>query len=132
MSTLTIGKALYKILSDHTGITDRVNKKIYPLIADDNTSFPFIVYRRSGILEHETKDKMYGESVEVELVIVTDRYDESIVLAEMIKDIFESTRGIIENIDIRKIQITDAEEEYSDNAFVQKLTLKINTNKNGK
>ena len=129
MSTLQIGKAIYKILSDDDVLKNKVNNKIYPLIANENTTFPFIVYRRSGISESETKDKLYAEYVDVELNIVTDRYEESIEIAEMGKSILEKTRGTVEEIDIRKISVTDAEEDYSNDAFIQKLTLKINTNK---
>ena len=40
MSGLQIGKAIKTILS---GID-----KVYPLVADEGTTYPFVVYRRSG------------------------------------------------------------------------------------
>ena len=41
MSGLAIGKAIKSILG---GID-----KVYPLVADEGTTFPFVVYRRSAL-----------------------------------------------------------------------------------
>ena len=40
MDSLNIGKAIYTILQTSIDI----DKKIYPLIADEGTTFPFIIY----------------------------------------------------------------------------------------
>ena len=44
--SLQVGKAIYNLLSNDANVTGRVQNKIYPLIADTGTTFPFIVYRR--------------------------------------------------------------------------------------
>ena len=46
--SLQVGKAIYNLLSNDANVTGRVQNKIYPLIADTGTTFPFIVYRRTG------------------------------------------------------------------------------------
>ena len=43
--SLQVGKAIYNLLSNDANVTGRVQNKIYPLIADTGTTFPFIVYR---------------------------------------------------------------------------------------
>lgn len=45
--SLQVGKAIYNILSNDAKVIDGVGHKIYPLIADTGTTFPFIVYRRT-------------------------------------------------------------------------------------
>ena len=47
--SLQVGKAIYNILSNDAKVIDGVGHKIYPLIADTGTTFPFIVYRRTSI-----------------------------------------------------------------------------------
>lgn len=75
MSGLQLGKAIKTILS---GID-----KVYPLVADKGTTFPFIVYRRTGLSPSSTKDRYsYREMGTVEVLIAANSYDESITLAE--------------------------------------------------
>ena len=40
--SLQVGKAIYNLLSNDANVTGRVQNKIYPLIADTGTTFPFI------------------------------------------------------------------------------------------
>jgi|AATC01.1.fsa_nt_gi hypothetical protein len=49
MNGLEIGKAIYKVLEGTT--------EVYPLVADKETNYPFIVYRRSGLTHANTKDR---------------------------------------------------------------------------
>ena len=49
MNGLEIGKAIKTVLDGTT--------KVYPLIADMGASYPFIVYRRSGLSHANTKDR---------------------------------------------------------------------------
>lgn len=49
MNGLEVGRAIYTALD---GI-----KNVYPLVADKGTTFPFIVYRRTGLQHSTTKDR---------------------------------------------------------------------------
>ncbi|WP_019539802.1 DUF3168 domain-containing protein [Proteiniphilum acetatigenes] len=53
---IQIGKTIYNLLSSDTDVTDVVDDKIYPLVADINTTFPFIVYRKNSYNPDYTKD----------------------------------------------------------------------------
>lgn len=55
MSCISIGKAIKSLLVDGLKETD-VKSKIYPLIADEGTTFPFIIYRRNSITPESDKD----------------------------------------------------------------------------
>ena len=76
MDSLNIGKAIYTILQTSIDI----DKKIYPLIADEGTTFPFIIYKRTGLTPESTKDNT-NENVSVEINIASSNYSESIDLA---------------------------------------------------
>lgn len=45
--SLQIGKAIYHLLSKDSRIKEKVGSKIYPLIVEESTTFPFIVYKRT-------------------------------------------------------------------------------------
>ena len=99
MSSLQIGKAIYAILANNK------IQKVYPLVADEGTTFPFIVYRRTGLKPASTKDRYnYKEMASMEIIVASDNYSESIQLAEQVKDILEHTRGTYNNIKVGEIR----------------------------
>lgn len=118
MTGLEIGKAIFTILK---GI-----KNVYPLVADQGTEYPFVIYRRVSLQHSNTKDRFnYQELATVEVVVASNTYTESIELAKQVMYRLEHTRGIYNDISINEIKLTDAEEEYIEDAFVQKLTFTI-------
>ena len=118
MSGLYIGKAVKSIL---TGID-----KVYPLVAEEGTTYPFIVYRRSGLYPATTKDRYsYKEVATVEVLVVSNDYEDSINLAEKVKGKMEHTRGKYNEVTIGDVTLQNADENYLEDAFVQKLTFQM-------
>lgn len=118
MSGLQVGKAIKTILS---GID-----KVYPLVADEGTTYPFVVYRRSGLYPATTKDRYsYREMATVEILVAANSYLDSITLAEQVKGKLEHTRGKYNDINIGDITLVNADENFVEDAFTQKLTFQI-------
>lgn len=118
MTGLEIGKAIFTILK---GI-----KNVYPLVADQGTEYPFVVYRRVNLSHANTKDRFnYQELATVEVIVATNNYTESIELAKQVMYRLEHTRGLYNEISINEIKMIGAEEEYIEDAFIQKLTFEI-------
>ena len=127
--SLQVGKAIYNILSNDAKIIDSVEHKIYPLIADTGTTFPFIVYRRTGIEPSDSKDRfIYSENTYVEVVIASDKYNESIEIADLVKNALQGKKGNYSGINIHDIRMTNADEDYIEDTFIQNLTFNIKTN----
>lgn len=118
MDSLNIGKAIYTILQTS------IDKKIYPLIADEGTTFPFIIYKRTGLTPESTKDNT-NENVSVEINIASSNYSESIGLAIKVRKALEHKKGTYSDIAIEDIVIDDATEDYIEDTFIQTLTFKI-------
>lgn len=125
---LEIGKAIYSILSNDTQLVEKVQNKIYPLVADLGTSIPFIVYKRSGIEPTDTKDCICQKVVYVEVVMASDNYNESVELASLVENALHNKRGTYAGINITDIKLEDADEDFIDDTFIQTLTFKIKTN----
>ena len=120
--SLQVGKAIYHILSNDVDVVDRVQNKIYPLVADVDTTFPFIIYKRTGIIPADSKDRfIYSEDVYVDVVIASDKYNESIEIADSVRTAL--LEGTYEGI--KDISLTDADEDYIEDTFIQNLTFKI-------
>ena len=120
MDSLNIGKAIYTILQTSIDL----DKKIYPLIADEGTTFPFIIYKRTGLTHESTKDNT-NENVSVEINIASSNYSESIDLAIKVRKALEHKKGTYSDIAIEDIVIDDATEDYIEDTFIQTLTFKI-------
>lgn len=127
--SLQIGKAIYQLLSENTAVTDRVQNKIYPLIADTGTTFPFIIYKRTSVIPSDSKDRfIYNEDTYVDVVIASDKYNESIEIADLVKVALQGKKGNYSNIEVYDIRMTDADEDYIEDTFIQNLTFNIKTN----
>ena len=74
---LKIGKVIYELLSKNEELKKVVDTKIYPLIADETTSFPFIIYRRTGIVNDGNKDYQ-SEYAMINLIVVDNEYESSV------------------------------------------------------
>ena len=127
--SLQIGKAIYHILRNDDNVTAKVNQKIFPLIANEGTTFPFIIYKRSGLEPATTKDRyVYKESVYVEVVIAAESCNESIYIADVVRTAFINKQGNISDVEVQSIELVNADEDYIEDTFTQTLTFKINTN----
>ena len=127
--SLQVGKAIYNILRNDAKVLDSVGLKIYPLIADTGTTFPFNVYRRTSIEPSDSKDRfIYSEDTYVEVVIASDKYNESIEIADLVKDALQGKKGNYSGINIYDIRMTNADEDYIEDTFIQNLTFNIKTN----
>lgn len=121
---LQVGKALYQMLISDQDVVKAVGSKIYPLVADIETKFPFIVYKRNSIQPVTSKDKIIYHSIAyVEVVIASDKYEQSIEVAEYVISALKA--GTFNGLQIKDIALENAEEDYQDNTFIQKLTIKI-------
>lgn len=118
MNGLEIGKAIYTVLDGTTNV--------YPLVADQGASYPFIVYRRSSLSHANTKDRFnYQELATVEVIVAGSTYQQTLQIAKQVMNRMEHTRGLYDNISISEIKLINAEEDYIEDAFIQKLTFNI-------
>ena len=124
--SLQVGKVIFDILSNDPQVTQRVNNKIFPLVAENNTTFPFIVYKRTGIEPQTSKDRMiHREETNVDVIIISDTYNDSIEVADLVKTALTGKNGVFSGISVKDIEFIDASEDFQDETFIQNLTFKI-------
>ena len=76
-----------------------------------------------------SKDRFIcSELTTVDVTVASDRYDESIELAELVKDALSGKNGIYSGINIIDINMISADEDYIEDTFIQTLTFNIKTN----
>ena len=104
MDSLKVGKEIYSLLNGNDSLTGVVGSKIYPIIVEKETTYPFIVYKRSNIIPSYTKDFHFKDEV-----------------ASMVRDILEDKRFA----DIESIKLESADEDFIDDAYVQTLSFNL-------
>lgn len=126
-NSILIGKSIYNILSNDEVLKSKLNDRIFPVVAEEGTVFPFIVYTRTNVTPNFVKGGIYIDSTSIEINIVSNNYIESVELANRVRNIIEGIkRTTIEGIYIDDIKMTSCNEGFFEYAFVQVLTFEIN------
>jgi hypothetical protein len=127
MKVTETGAAIYNILVSDARVSGIVGDRIFPLVAKNATTFPFIAYRRSGLSIGDTKDMIYQYGVVIDVACVSNDYKQSVDMADAVTDALLDKR--LAQYDIDSIRLSDASEDYLDDAFVQALGFLVTINK---
>jgi len=83
---MQIGKSIYYILVNDTDVSALVGTRIFPNVAPQTTTFPFIIYDVTGVSPNDTKE---GPSTldtnDVMISCYSETYDEASDLAQKIR-----------------------------------------------
>lgn len=115
------GKDIITALKSNSELAKLIGNRVYPLIADEGTTFPFVVYRRTALSPDSNKDQGINATT-VEIVAISDKYSDSVKVA----DIIYATLANYTSDRIGEIKVTTAYEQWTDNAFLQTIQAEIN------
>lgn len=125
MDSLKVGKEIYSLLNGSGLLTNIVGSKIYPIIVEKETTYPFIVYKRSNIIPNYTKDFHFKDEVIIDVICVSNDYSESVDIASIVRDILEDKRFT----GIESIKLESADEDFMDDAYIQTLSFNLTITK---
>lgn len=123
MKNFKVGKDIKNLLVNDTNVQSKLNGKVFPIVANEGTQFPFVVYRRSAYRPQSNKDYS-DEVVSMELIILSTKYDESVDIANVVAEALDRKTTEI----ISDIQLTNISEDYIDDTYVQRLFIDISIN----
>jgi len=124
--SLKINQAIYSILSSSTGVTSLVNSNnMFPIAADDDVKNPFIVYERKSINTVYTKDGVSYDDVLLEVTCVSDDYNESLNIAQAVRNALELKSGTYGAVEIYQCRFKNAPENYGVDNYIQILHFEI-------
>lgn len=115
---ISINKHIYSILSQDDKLKEMVGNKIYPLIAEESTTFPFIIFKRTNINTEYSKDGVVQDTVDINIGIAAINYNQTIEISERCRELLELTR----NGYFKRITLTSVYEDYVDDTYTQELT----------
>lgn len=100
--------------------------RTFPIVAEEGASYPFMVYRRTSLTPYTTKDRFnYLTQISMELVIVTQKYEEGVALSQEVWDALDKKGGNIGGLDISAIRVTSSSEDFANNAYIQRLQIEV-------
>lgn len=120
MKNFKIGSEIRNVILSSSAVKNAVDTKVFPLIANAGTTFPFIVYRRSSYSPQADKDTL-TETVYIEIAIICTNYEQSVSIANDVADVLLA----YESDTIEEIKVTNISEEFISDSFVQKVNLQI-------
>lgn len=120
INSINIGKVVFERLKTLTN-------SVYPLIAENGTNYPFIIYQRDSITPSFCKDGQYEDDVMITVKVVASTYYGSLDLAQDVR-----TKLTFNDLAFDNMQITSklytATEGYEQDAYVQTLTFELKIN----
>lgn len=123
-TSLSAGAIIRGLLIADKEVKKRTNK-VFPLVVD-TAQLPYILYRRASLQHNPTKAGAPGaDTVMMEVVCYTAKYAEGVELAECVRSALDYAQGESDGLEMRSCTLTDSEEAYEDDAFVQKLVFQV-------
>lgn len=125
-TAISANKHIYQLLSSDSGLTEMVGEKIYPLVAEESVTYPFIIFTKESVNGNYTKDFLTSDTVTISVVIAANNYFQTVNIAERVRAILENYRDSY----FYSVLLDNVTEEYIEDAFIQQLqfSAKINVN----
>ena len=76
-----------------------------------------------------SKDGIYEDTVTMEIIVVSDKYSVGVDLATRIRKLLERQTATYDNLEINDGHIILATEEFSNNAYVQRMQFEFKVQK---
>jgi len=122
-NTILAGKYIRRIMIENQELTSLIPaNKIFPLIANADTTYPFIVYSRNNLIPTYTKDFLSDNSLIFTVIVVSDDYEQSLDIANAVRHSLETYRFKDEYIHIYPIKLDSITEETYEDAYIQRMT----------
>lgn len=116
MSTgLSISKNIYSILSGDTQLSGTT---LYPIVAPEEAKYPYLVYKRTDIEPIYAKNVICGDKARIEINIVSDKYSQTVSIAERVRELLEYRKDNF----LKEVFLKSAEEGWNDFGYFQTIT----------
>ena len=123
-TSLSAGELIRAILLEDAEVASRTNK-IFP-VAIDKAVLPYILYRRTALEQNAQKAGQPGaDTVQIEVICFTKKYGEGVELAEAVRAALDNCQGSNADLRMRSCLLTDSEEAWQDDAYVQQLIFSV-------
>lgn len=121
MSGIAITKTILAQLNNNENITKIIGDKIFPIVADDGTTFPFILLKKNGMTTIYTKMGAVNDVINFTIEVVDNKYSRAVQIAEEIRKTIERQKYD----EIINCEIQNTTEEYVADTYIISQLYKI-------
>lgn len=123
-TSISVGEIIRAILTEDDEVMARCNK-IFPVVTD-RADLPYILYRRTALDQTPTKTMAAkADGAQLEVLCFTEKYGEGVELAESVRQTLDGVQGELNGLRMRSCTLTDYEEAWQDDAYVQQLVFTV-------
>ena len=114
---ISINKYIFKMLSQDERLNELVGKNIYPIVAEEDVTFPFITFRKLSIYPQTFKTGVAVDKVSFEVNVAAMDYITTVTISERIREILELKTSSY----FKRIEFVGNTEDYVNSIYTQTL-----------
>ena len=116
-SSISVIKHIFRILSSDKTLNEMVGNKIFPIIAENDITFPFILVTRTSITPITFKTGVAVDKVTFQVVIEDVDYFRTVNIAERVRELLELRHSDY----FKRIEFSNCNEDFINDAYRQTL-----------
>lgn len=116
-SSISINKHIFSILTSDKSLKEMVGTKIFPIVADDDVKFPYIILERTSITPNTYKGGVGYDKVTFQIKIADSDYINTINIAEKVRELLELKNSSY----FKRIEFSSCNEDFMNDTYRQTL-----------
>ena len=116
-SSISVIKHIFRILSSDNTLNEMVGNKIFPIIAENDITFPFILVTRTSITPITFKTGVAVDKVTFQVVIEDVDYFRTVNIAERVRELLELRHSDY----FKRIEFSNCYEDFMKEAYKHTL-----------
>jgi len=116
MTGISVISYLYDKLKNNSDLTNIVGDRIFPIVAEENTLYPYLIMKIESILPAYTKDGRIYDAITVSLTAYAKDYIKVTQIQEICRDILESS----------SFRLDSMNEDFNNDAYRQQVNYLTN------
>lgn len=123
-TSISVNKYIYQLLITDEKLKELVGNKIYPLVAEESVTYPFIIFTKENAFANYTKDLLTYDTVNISVAIAAVNYFQTVQIAERVRQILENYRDDY----FYNILLDNVTEDYVEDSYIQQLQFSAKIN----
>lgn len=116
-SSISINKHIFSILTSDKSLKEMVGTKIFPIVADDDVKFPYIILERTSITPYTYKGGVGYDKATFQIKIADSDYINTINIAEKVRELLELKTSSY----FKRIEFSSCNEDFMNDTYRQTL-----------
>ena len=116
-SSISVIKHIFRILSSDKTLNEMVGTKIFPIVADDDVKFPYIILERTSITPFTYKGGVGYDQATFQIKIADSDYINTINIAEKVRELLELKTSSY----FKRIEFSSCNEDFMNDTYRQTL-----------